>query len=174
MILNIFQVHELSNRQVRLRASTTLVTVVASLALASPTVGKPQGNFIATIPVGASPQGIAISGTYAYVSNQGDNNLSVIDTDMNAVTGIIARSNPGDFRGPFGVAVDGQAKGNESFLLRYQRGLRASQPPAGAIKEPIRTAIRLRPILPAQSSMCSRREKGLGSRGPESLPPGHQ
>ena len=46
---------------------------------------------VATIPVGASPQGVAINpdGTFAYVANGGNDNVSVIDTATNTVVATI-------------------------------------------------------------------------------------
>ena len=57
---------------------------------------------IATIPVGDTPCGVAVSpdGTRAYVTNLVDDTVSVIDTATNTVTATIP---VGD--GPDGVAV---------------------------------------------------------------------
>lgn len=55
---------------------------------------------IATIPVGASPDQVTIlpDGTFAYVTNQVDNTVSVIDIATNMVIATI----PG-FNGPTGI-----------------------------------------------------------------------
>ncbi|WP_316785191.1 YncE family protein, partial [Streptomyces sasae] len=55
-----------------------------------------------TVPVGNFPTGVAINsaGTRAYVANEGDDTVSVIDTATNTVTATI---NVGS--SPFGVAV---------------------------------------------------------------------
>ncbi|MGB4781741.1 YncE family protein, partial [Candidatus Methylomirabilis sp.] len=54
------------------------------------------------IPVGSNPVGVAITpnGTRAYVTNQGSNNVSVIDTATNAVTATITVGSS-----PAGVAI---------------------------------------------------------------------
>jgi len=55
---------------------------------------------IATIPVGSSPDQVTIlpNGTFAYVTNQTDNTVSVIDIATNMVVDTI----PG-FNGPTGI-----------------------------------------------------------------------
>ena len=54
------------------------------------------------ISVGSSPEEVAISpnGATAYVTNEGDNTVSVIDTESNDATGMISVGSA-----PFGVAV---------------------------------------------------------------------
>ncbi|MEW6605820.1 MAG: beta-propeller fold lactonase family protein [bacterium] len=63
---------------------------------------------IATIPVGSSPGGVAITpdGRYAYVTNTGSNTVSVIDTQTNSVIG----SSIPVGSGPTGVAVTPDGK----------------------------------------------------------------
>src|SRR5204863_509281 len=56
-----------------------------------------------TVPVGSSPEGVAITpdSAFAYVVNHGDNTVSVIDTSSNTVVG----SPIGVGSGPFGFAI---------------------------------------------------------------------
>jgi YVTN family beta-propeller protein/VCBS repeat-containing protein len=44
---------------------------------------------VSTVPVGGGPSGVAVSGTHAYVSNQADNTVSVVDTTTGAVVATI-------------------------------------------------------------------------------------
>lgn len=62
------------------------------------------GTTTVSIPVGAHPSGIALSpaGTRAYVANQGDDTVSVIDTTTKAVISTIVHAS---FASPYGVAV---------------------------------------------------------------------
>jgi len=73
-------------------SSTNNVSVVSTLS----------NTVVATIGVGSSPDGIAISadGSMAYVSNAGSNNVSVINTASNSV---IATTTVGNY--PIGLAL---------------------------------------------------------------------
>jgi len=65
-------------------------------------VNTAMDTIITTIPVGSSPDGVAVSPTgKVYVTNNGDNTISVIDTATNTVTAtVLVGSNPD------GVAVN--------------------------------------------------------------------
>ena len=56
----------------------------------------------ATVPVGSVPYGVAITsdGAYAYVTNAGASNVSVIDTATNTVTATVPVGS-----GPIGIAI---------------------------------------------------------------------
>ncbi len=100
-----------------LMLSLVLLAVSATLSVAASTkiyvvnnndntvyaIDAATHNIIETIPVGASPTGIAYnpSNKKAYVVNRGDNTVSVIDTVNNLVTGTV-NVNPY----PWYVAVD--------------------------------------------------------------------
>ena len=64
---------------------------------------QPQTTVTATVTVGSYPWGVAVSpdGTKVYVTNHGNNNVSVIDTATNTVTATV---NVGSY--PNGVAVN--------------------------------------------------------------------
>ena len=57
---------------------------------------------VATVPVGSSPYGVAVTpdGKHAYVANIGSNNVSVIHTASNTVVATVPVGT-----GPVGVAV---------------------------------------------------------------------
>ncbi len=75
-------------------------------------------NIIATVDVGSSPTGIAVSpdGTKVYVTNYDDNTTSVIDT---ATNNVIATVNVG--AGPMGVAVS--PDGKKVYVTNYDATL---------------------------------------------------
>ena len=88
--------------------------VVAALALplaasgiaAPPAWAAGSYGVTATIPVGSTPEGVAVDSStgIAYVTNRGDDSVSVISTATNTVTATIP---VGD--GPDGVALDAAA-----------------------------------------------------------------
>ncbi|MFJ8039381.1 IPT/TIG domain-containing protein [Kitasatospora sp. NPDC096147] len=67
-----------------------------------------SGAVVATVPVGRSPEGVAVSpdGAKAYVTNNSDNSVSVIDTATNTVAGTIA---VGRLPGPVAISPDGRS-----------------------------------------------------------------
>ncbi len=80
-----------------------------------PVAIRPAPTVIATIPVGDTPQGVAVSpdGTRAYVTNyQDDNSVSVIDTATNTVTTTVP---VGSY--PYGVAVS--PDGTRAYVANY-------------------------------------------------------
>jgi YVTN family beta-propeller protein/VCBS repeat-containing protein len=85
-----------------LAATVTTVTVAVS--------PFEKGTVIASIPVGDSPYGVALSpdGKHAYVTNRNDGTVSVIDTATNTVTDTIAPITAGTY--PEGVAVSPDGK----------------------------------------------------------------
>ncbi|HTI74215.1 MAG TPA: hypothetical protein VL634_04410, partial [Mycobacterium sp.] len=44
---------------------------------------------VSTVSVGSGPSGVAVSGTHAYVTNQADNTVSVVDTTTGTVVATI-------------------------------------------------------------------------------------
>ncbi|MBI3961116.1 MAG: YncE family protein [Deinococcus sp.] len=76
------------------------VLVILGVTLAGTTTA--QSAMVATVPVGASPSGVAVSpdGTRVYVTNFFSDTVSVIDTSTNRVTSTV-RVGPG----PTGIAV---------------------------------------------------------------------
>ena len=75
----------------------------------------------ATIPVGNSPIGVAVTpnGEYAYVTNEGSDTVSVINTATNAVTANITVGTM-----PMGVAVTP----NGAYAYVTNRGIEAAKP----------------------------------------------
>src|SRR5437773_2529955 len=85
--------------------SIVLSTIFVSLSAIQSGIGIAQADsLIATIPVGAYPQGIAYDSANGdlYVTNAGDNTVSVISGQTNTVVGSpITVGND-----PFGIALD--------------------------------------------------------------------
>ena len=90
-------------------------TMLPEIVTVEPGATVPINTVVATIPVGKSPTGIIAvtpDGTKVYVTNQGDNSVSVIDTTTNTViaivTGVIE---------PAGVAVT--PDGTRAYVADY-------------------------------------------------------
>jgi YVTN family beta-propeller protein len=90
---------------------------------------------VATIPVGVSPIGVAITpdGTRAYVTNEGSNTVSgtvsVIDTATNTVVATIPVG-----PGPFGIAITPAPQAPTSKEQCKHGGYLKFGPPAGPFK----------------------------------------
>ncbi len=61
-----------------------------------------RGTVTTTIPVGTQPESVAMTpdGAFAYVTNYGNNSVSMISTATNTVTSTVT-----DFSKPFGIAI---------------------------------------------------------------------
>jgi YVTN family beta-propeller protein len=92
----------------------------------------PKGSYTvtSTIPVGATPRGVALSpdGSKVYVANQGSNNLSVISTATDTVTGTVDGWQRAPLRRPHpgrnqGLRDELDRRNRERLQHHDQRGL---------------------------------------------------
>ena len=90
-------------RQAAVAIAAVAVALPVSVSATAPASAAVSYVVTATIPVGSSPQGIAVdpTGTHVYVANNGSDTVSVIDTATNTVTATIDVG-----AAPVGVAVD--------------------------------------------------------------------
>jgi YVTN family beta-propeller protein len=85
-----------------LSAGTRLAYIANNYSNDVSVINMATNTVIATIPVGANPEGVSVSpdGSSVYITNESSNDVSVINTATNIVTAII----PVGY-GPFGAAV---------------------------------------------------------------------
>lgn len=84
--------------------TTSVTSNSTSTTTSTTTIPPPPGNRIATIPVGTSPNAVALDTRAVWVANSGSDNVSRIDPITNKVVATIAVGNS-----PNGVAVDARA-----------------------------------------------------------------
>lgn len=99
--------------------SAALVALLVLTCTIQQSQAATQAQVIATIPVGATPFGIAVTpdGSRLYVSNSTGGSVSVVDTATQSVTSTIT-SNVGTT--PVGITVD--ASGTYAYVANYGAG----------------------------------------------------